>query len=152
MKISVQIADFDVNAELKALRENNQNIGAVVSFVGLVRELSHEKQLSAMTLEHYPEMTEKALTDIATQAIERWQLNDVTIIHRVGRLLPQAQIVFVATASAHRADAFTACEFVMDYLKTSAPFWKKEHTQTGEQWVEARESDDIAKKRWEQHG
>jgi len=122
MKVSVQAEDFDVNAELIALRQQNNGIGAIVSFVGLVRELSDDDKIESMTLEHYPGMTEKALTAIAKKAESRWQLSNLTIIHRIGTLKATDQIVLVATASPHRHDAFQACEFVMDYLKTQAPY------------------------------
>ncbi len=129
------------------------NIGALVSFVGLVREftdnsLNDGDSINTLTLEHYPEMTEKALTAIELEAKERWVIIDSLIIHRVGTLQPLDQIVLVAVTSAHRGEAFKACEFIMDYLKTSAPFWKKEATSQGERWVEAKLSDDVAKERW----
>ena len=136
MKISVQREDFDTGAEMRAL-SRDPKVGAVASFVGVVREV-------AMTLEHYPGMTEKALEKIVAQAGERWQVIDCTVIHRYGELAPTDQIVLVAVASAHRGDAFAACEFIMDYLKTRAPFWKKEATG----WVEARAADDKAAERW----
>jgi molybdopterin synthase catalytic subunit len=137
MRISVQQEDFDLSAVVKALSQNPK-VGAVASFVGVVREV-------AMTLEHYPGMTEKALEKIVAEAKRRWQVMDCTVIHRYGPLQPTDQIVLVAVASAHRADAFAACEFIMDYLKTQAPFWKKE---AGKGWVEARASDDTAAERW----
>jgi molybdopterin synthase catalytic subunit len=137
MKVSVQRADFDAGAEMRAL-SRDPKVGAVASFVGVVREV-------AMTLEHYPGMTEKALERIVAQAGERWQVMDCTVIHRVGELNPTDQIVLVVVASAHRRDAFAACEFIMDYLKTQAPFWKKEAAG----WVEARASDDQAAERWQ---
>lgn len=140
MKISVQRADFDLGAEVKAL-SRDPKIGAVASFVGVVREVP-------MTLEHYPGMTERALQRIVDEAKERWQVADCTVIHRYGDLAPSDQIVLVAVASAHRGDAFAACEFIMDYLKTRAPFWKKEQTPEGARWVEARASDDEAAERW----
>ncbi|HAF01975.1 MAG TPA: molybdopterin synthase catalytic subunit MoaE [Methylophilaceae bacterium] len=148
MKILVQSEDFDVSDELNLLRQSSPNIGAVVSFVGLVRELN-EDAIQTLTLEHYPGMTEKSLHEIAQQALTRWDVLDVTIIHRVGTLRLQDQIVLVAVTSAHRHNAFLACEFIMDYLKTQAPFWKKEHTQHGEHWVEAKSIDDKASQRWE---
>ncbi|MGQ0652030.1 MAG: molybdenum cofactor biosynthesis protein MoaE [Betaproteobacteria bacterium] len=141
MKISVQREDFDLGAEVKALNSSTA-VGAVASFVGVVREVP-------MTLEHYPGMTEKALRSIAEQAAARWQVLDCTLIHRYGPLQPGEPIVLVAVASAHRGDAFAACEFMMDYLKTQAPFWKKEHRAGGESWVEARAADDQAAGRWE---
>ena len=149
MKIAVQQSDFDVSAESRELSANRTDIGAIASFVGLVRELP-EGGLQQMTLEHYPGMTEKALHKIAEQAAERWQVQDATIIHRVGPLQPSEQIVLVLVASAHRGDAFAACEFIMDYLKTDAPFWKKEEGDQGASWVDARESDDVARRKWEQ--
>lgn len=148
--ISVQQADFDVSAELAALRAGRADIGAIAAFVGLVRDISGGKAVSAMTLEHYPGMTEKALADIVAEAERRWSLQAVRVIHRVGPLLPADQIVLVAVASAHRGEAFQACEFIMDYLKTRAPFWKKETTPQGERWVDARDSDDTAAERWKQ--
>ena len=146
--ISVQEADFDVGAEIAALSADDVDAGAVASFVGLVRQDKHDGAVAAMTLEHYPGMTEQALADIVAQARARWQIRNVRVIHRVGRLLPGERIVFVAVASAHRHDAFAACEFIMDYLKTRAPFWKKEETAAGGRWVDARESDDHAADRW----
>lgn len=142
--ISVQEADFDVGAEIAALSAGDDGAGAVASFVGLVRG----GDILDMTLEHYPGMTEQALAEIVAQARERWQCRNVRVIHRVGKLLPGDRIVFVGVASAHRGDAFAACEFVMDYLKTRAPFWKKEETLAGGRWVDARESDDRAVERW----
>lgn len=141
MKIAVQREDFDLGSEVKALY-GNPKIGAVASFVGVVREV-------AMTLEHYPGMTENSIRKIAEEAMSRWQVIDYTVIHRYGELAPQDQIVLVAVASAHRGDALAACEFIMDYLKTRAPFWKKEHTPGGARWVEARDSDDQAAERWQ---
>jgi molybdopterin synthase catalytic subunit len=146
--ISVQEADFDVGAEIAALSAGDVDAGAVASFVGLVRQDKHDGAVAAMTLEHYPGMTEQALAGIVDQARARWQIRNVRVIHRVGRLLPGERIVFVAVASAHRHDAFAACEFIMDYLKTRAPFWKKEETPAGGRWVDARESDDLAANRW----
>jgi molybdopterin synthase catalytic subunit len=144
-EVSVQAADFDVGAEVAALSAGDAEAGAVASFVGLVRD---DGEVAAMTLEHYPGMTEQALAEIVTQARARWQLRQVRVIHRVGRMLPGERIVFVGIASSHRHDAFAACEFIMDYLKTRAPFWKKEETAAGGRWVDARESDDIAASRW----
>ncbi|NLD69990.1 MAG: molybdopterin synthase catalytic subunit MoaE [Limnobacter sp.] len=148
MPIRVQREDFDVGAEIAALRAGNRRIGAIASFVGTVRELNEGQGVAAMTLEHYPGMTERALEAICAQARERWDLYDVLVIHRYGPLEPGDQIVLVVVASAHRGEAFAACEFVMDYLKTQAPFWKKERTGQGERWVEARASDDEAASRW----
>jgi molybdopterin synthase catalytic subunit len=154
MSVSVQEADFDAGAEIGALSAGRDDVGAVASFVGLVRadkadgETSAAAAVKAMTLEHYQGMTEKALEEIVVQAQARWELLGVRVIHRVGRLLPGDRIVFVAVASSHRGDAFAACEFIMDYLKTRAPFWKKEETLQGGRWVDARESDDAAAGRW----
>ena len=148
--IQVQNDDFDPQAVVKALCQNRTDIGAVVTFVGLVR--GHGAQaseaISAMELEHYPGMTEKALQSIAEDAHQRWQLQGATIIHRVGKLLAGEQIVMVAVASPHRGEAFQACEFMIDFLKTRAPFWKKEHGPDGGKWVDARSSDDTATARW----
>jgi molybdopterin synthase catalytic subunit len=144
MNVSVQEADFDVGVEIAALSKGDVGAGAVASFVGLVRG----DDVSAMTLEHYPGMTEAALAEIVSAAMGRWQLRGVRVIHRVGRLLPGDRIVFVGVASSHRHDAFVACEFIMDFLKTQAPFWKREETATGTRWVDARESDAAAKERW----
>lgn len=146
-KISVQQDDFDLSYEAGLARGNDSDIGAVVSFVGTVRDLE-EAPIKQMTLEHYPGMTEKALAGIADQAQSRWPLGNITIIHRVGTLAINEQIVLVVTTSKHRQAAFEACEFIMDYLKTQAPFWKKEHTQTHSHWVEAKDSDEDAAKRW----
>ena len=148
MPIRVQREDFDVGAEIAALRAGNRRIGAIASFVGTVRELNEGQGVAAMTLEHYPGMTERALEAICAQARERWDLYDVLVVHRYGPLEPGDQIVLVVVASAHRGEAFAACEFIMDYLKTQAPFWKKERTGQGERWVEARASDDEAASRW----
>ena len=148
MTIRVQQEDFDLGAEVDAMRAARTDIGAVASFVGLARDLNDGSGVSAMTLEHYPGMTEKALAEVVDAACARWTLLDVTVIHRVGRLLPGDPIVLVAVASAHRGEAFAACEFIMDFLKTQAPFWKKEETPDGERWVEARASDDAAAARW----
>lgn len=149
MKILVQESDFDPGAEIAALHAGQPKVGAVASFVGLVRDLNEGDSVAALTLEHYPAMTEKSLREIVAQAKDRWRVLDVTVIHRVGRLQPLDRIVFVGVASMHRGDAFAACEFIMDYLKTRAPFWKKEATPEGEKWVEARASDDAAADRWE---
>ncbi|HEY8068345.1 MAG TPA: molybdenum cofactor biosynthesis protein MoaE [Burkholderiales bacterium] len=140
MKISVQQEDFDLGAEVKAISANPK-IGAVATFSGLVRDV-------AMTLEHYPGMTERAIGKIVDEAKSRWQVIDCTVIHRYGALKPNDQIVMVAVASGHRGDAFAACEFIMDYLKTQAPFWKKEQTPDGARWVEAKTTDDQAAERW----
>ncbi len=149
MSVRVQEADFDVGAEIEALSNRRHGVGAVATFVGLVRNVSEEAAVSAMTLEHYPGMTEKALEEIVADARTRWDLDDVCVIHRVGRLEPGDRIVFVGVAGAHRGEAFAACEFIMDYLKTRAPFWKREETPEGARWVEARDSDDDAATRWD---
>lgn len=149
MTVRVQTQDFDVGAEIAALRRGNPKIGAVASFIGLVRDLNDGDAVSALTLEHYPGMTEKALERIVAEAQQRWDIMNVLVIHRVGELQPADQIVLVVAAGAHRGEAFAACEFIMDYLKTRAPFWKKEQTPQGTRWVEARDSDDTAAQRWE---
>ena len=146
--IRVQSEPFDTAGELEALKAGNTNIGGVACFVGTVRELSGGKAVSAMTLEHYPGMTEKALEDIERQARERWPLEASLIVHRYGRLEPGDDIVLVIAAAAHRQDAFDACQFLIDWLKTKAPFWKLESGERGEEWVEARDSDDDAAARW----
>ena len=140
MKVSVQREDFDAGAEIRALARDPK-VGAVASFVGVVRDVR-------MTLEHYAGMTEREIGKIVEEAKARWQILDFSVIHRFGELQPTDQIVLVAIASAHRGDAFAACEFIMDYLKTRAPFWKKEQTAEGARWVEARASDDEAAQRW----
>jgi molybdopterin synthase catalytic subunit len=150
IKISVQQADFDAGALQQMMRLAHPQAGALVTFIGQVRDLNDGAQVSAMHLEHYSGMTEKALNNISTQASERWPLSAIEIVHRFGDLKPLDQIVLVMVAAAHRQDAFAACEFVMDYLKTEAPFWKKESTPDGERWVEAKASDDLAKARWHQ--
>ena len=146
--VRIQEADFDVGVELAALRHENPRVGAVASFVGIVRGGSEDNGVSELTLEHYPGMTEKALAAIVNEARERWAIIDALVIHRVGRLLPTDQIVLVAVSSAHRGEAFAACEFIMDYLKTQAPFWKREATADGARWVDARAADDRAAERW----
>ena len=148
MKISIQPGDFDAGREMAAVRAGNPKVGAVASFIGVVRDVNDGAGVATMTLEHYPGMTEKALQKIVDEAKGRWEVLDCTVIHRVGKLAPTDQIVFVAVASSHRGDAFAACEFIMDYLKTRAPFWKKEETQDGVRWVEAKGSDDAAAGRW----
>jgi molybdopterin synthase catalytic subunit len=148
--VRVQEADFDIGTEVAALRAQNPKVGAVACFVGTVRDLNEGSAVQTMELEHYPGMTEKSLEAIARQARERWPGSDVLIVHRVGQLKPLDQIVLVATTAMHRAEAFESCAFVMDYLKTQAPFWKKEKTEAGERWVDARESDESALKRWSQ--
>jgi molybdopterin synthase catalytic subunit len=146
--IKVQQDDFDVGVELQALSAGNRQIGGITSFVGLVRDLSEGTDVKRMTLEHYPGMTEQALQEIETEARRRWPLEAVTIIHRYGPLAPGDRIVLVAVASAHREAAFAACHFLIDWLKTRAPFWKLEDTGGGERWVEAKDSDDQAAERW----
>lgn len=148
MKIQVGESDFDPGAEITALHAGQPRVGAVASFLGLVRDLNEGDSVTTLTLEHYPAMTEKSLRAIVDEAGERWSILDATVIHRVGRLQPLDRIVFVGVASMHRGDAFAACEFIMDYLKTRAPFWKKEGTPQGERWVEARSSDETAAERW----
>ncbi len=149
MKISIQQVDFDLGAETAALRRGNAKIGAIASFVGLVRDINDGSGVTTLTLEHYPGMTEKALAGIVLQAQSRWDVLDCTVIHRVGELKPTDQIVLVIVASGHRGDAFDACNFIMDYLKTQAPFWKKEQTPEGERWVDSRDSDAKAALRWQ---
>ncbi len=146
--IRVQEAPFQFDAEVDALRAGNPAIGAVVTFLGLMRDFNDGDRVLAMTLEHYPGMTEKSLGAIVAEARERWELQGVRVVHRVGELRPEDPIVLVAVASPHRGEAFRACEFIIDYLKTRAPFWKKERTESGERWVEARHSDDAAEARW----
>ena len=144
----VQEADFDTGRELESLSRGRRDVGAVASFVGLVRDANDGTSVSGLTLEHYPGMTEKALEDICAQAHARWSLIDTLVIHRVGELKPGERIVLVGVSSAHRGEAFEACEFIMDYLKTRAPFWKREDTPHGSRWVEARASDDTAAEKW----
>ena len=152
MTVRIQTEDFDVGAEVAAMRKGNPAIGAIASFVGVVRDVNEGDQVSEMTLEHYPGMTEKSIEQIVTQARGRWSVIDALVVHRVGLLRPTDQIVLVIVASAHRGDAFAACEFIMDYLKTQAPFWKKEETGEGGRWVDARAADDIAAERWRLKG
>lgn len=147
--VRVQNEDFDAGAEIAALRRGRKDIGAVAAFIGLMRDFNDGSEVHAMSLEHYPGMTERALHRIGEQAKTRWTILDLVIIHRIGRFSPGDQIVLVLTAAHHRGDAFSACEFIMDYLKTQAPFWKKEHTPDGERWVEARASDESARSRWD---
>jgi molybdopterin synthase catalytic subunit len=151
MSVRVQTSDFDAGAEIAALRRGNPKIGAVASFIGLVRDVNDGDAVSALFLEHYPGMTEQALEKIVLEARERWDVMDVLVVHRVGELKPTDQIVLVIVAGAHRGEAFAACEFLMDYLKTRAPFWKKEQTPQGPRWVEARSSDDEAAERWKKN-
>jgi len=146
--IRVQQEDFDVGAEIKALTKGNPSIGGVVSFIGLVRDIAGDRSIDTMTLEHYPGMTEKMLARIEEEAQERWNLDASLVIHRYGPLNPGDQIVLTITASAHRQDAFEANEFLMDWLKTKAPFWKREAGADGDNWVEAKDSDDVAAARW----
>ncbi len=146
--IRVQTEAFDVAAVIDDLRAGNPAVGAIASFIGLVRDLNDGAPVTTMTLEHYPGMTEKALHAIVVEAKERWDLIGVTVVHRVGELRPTDAIVLVAVASAHRGDAFQACEFIMDFLKTRAPFWKKEENSQGATWAESRTSDTRAAERW----
>ncbi|ALL65086.1 Molybdenum cofactor biosynthesis protein MoaE [Paraburkholderia caribensis MBA4] len=148
MTVRVQTEDFDLSTEVAALRAQNPKVGAVACFVGTVRDINEGETVQAMELEHYPGMTEKSLEAIVEAARERWPGTEVLIVHRVGKLMPLDQIVLVATTSKHRGNAFASCEFVMDYLKTQAPFWKKEKTASGERWVDARVADDEALARW----
>ena len=152
MTARVQTEDFDLSTEVAALRANNPKVGAIVSFVGTVRDLNEGASVAEMELEHYPGMTERALEAIIAEARERWNFFDALVIHRVGPLKPMEQIVLVVVASKHRGEAFSACEFIMDYLKTAAPFWKKEQTPEGARWVDARVSDDEAMARWVRDG
>jgi molybdopterin synthase catalytic subunit len=156
MPVRVQTADFDLSSEVARLRAAQgvlaAQIGAIATFVGTVRDVNENRGISskvaALTLEHYPGMTERALEAIVDQAKARWNIIDALVVHRVGPLEPQDQIVLVATVGGHRGEAFAACEFIMDYLKTRAPFWKKERTAQGEHWVDARETDDVAAAKW----
>ncbi len=148
MTVRVQREDFDVGAELAALGAGNHAIGGIASFVGVVRETAGDEKIGAMTLEHYPGMTERALAEIEAEARRRWPLEACLIIHRYGRLEPGDRIVMVATASAHRQAALEACAFLIDWLKTKAPFWKLEETAAGAKWVDARDTDEAATKRW----
>lgn len=148
MTVRVQKEGFDIGAETRQIKRGNRKIGAIASFIGLVRDVNEGDQVSHLTLEHYPGMTEKALQAIVDEAQTRWNFIDATVIHRVGRLEPADEIVLVIVASSHRGDAFAACEFLMDFLKTRAPFWKKEQTTDGERWVETRASDSDAAERW----
>jgi len=147
-RVRVQEAPFEAGREIEELTRGRRDVGAVATFVGLVRDLNEGAAVSRMTLEHYPGMTESALEEICEEASRRWDVIDVRVVHRVGPLEPGEAIVLVAVSSAHRGEAFAACEFIMDYLKTRAPFWKKEVTPAGERWVEARASDDEAASRW----
>ena len=147
-RVSIQTADFDLGAEVAALRAEDAGVGAVAAFIGTVRDRNDGQGVSAMELEHYPGMTEKAIEAMIDAAQKRFDIRAARVIHRVGPLQPLDQIVLVAVTSAHRGDAFQACEFLMDYLKTQAPFWKKEHTPEGARWVDARVADDAALARW----
>lgn len=146
-KIVVQTEDFDLTTEVEFIKSSSPNVGAIVSFIGTVRDLNNESLVS-LTLEHYPEMTEKSLESIANKARDKWELQSITIIHRVGTLCIGDQIVLVITTSEHRQEAFDSCNFIMDYLKTDAPFWKKEISDKEEKWVEIRETDEKQKSRW----
>jgi molybdopterin synthase catalytic subunit len=148
MPVRVQREDFDAGAEIARLRADDPRVGAVASFIGVARDRNDGARVTSMTLEHYPGMTERALEDIVAQAKRRWDVIEILVIHRVGELKPLDQIVLVVVTGSHRGDAFAACEFVMDYLKTEAPFWKKESTPDGTRWVDARDSDDAARDRW----
>ncbi len=149
MPVRIQTEDFEAGREIANLRRDNAAVGAIASFIGVVRDLNDGAKVAGMTLEHYPGMTEKSIAGIIEQAKERWNIHDALVVHRVGELKPLDQIVLVAVTGAHRGEAFSACEFIMDYLKTHAPFWKKEQTPGGSRWVEARESDDVAVQRWQ---
>ena len=146
--VRVQREAFDVGEEIARLRGHDRRVGAVASFIGTVRDVNDDASVSTLTLEHYPGMTEKALEDIVSEAKQRFDVYDIGVVHRIGELAPTEPIVFVGVTSAHRGDAFDACRFVMDYLKTRAPFWKKEMTADGPRWVEARTSDDEAAQQW----
>jgi molybdopterin synthase catalytic subunit len=152
MTVRIQTADFDVGAEIAALRRGNAKVGAVASFIGIVRDVNEGDAVKELALEHYPGMTEKAIEEIVGQARARWDVYEALVIHRVGTLRPTDQIVLVVVTGAHRGEAFAACEYIMDYLKTQAPFWKKEETGQGARWVEARATDDIAAERWRLKG
>jgi molybdopterin synthase catalytic subunit len=147
-RVSVQTADFDLGAEVAALRKGDAGVGAVATFVGTVRDRNDGLGVASMELEYYPGMTEAAIESMIDEALRRFDIRAARVIHRVGKLAPQDQIVMVAVSSAHRGQAFQACEFLMDYLKTQAPFWKKEHTPQGARWVDARSTDDAAAARW----
>jgi len=149
MTVRVQTADFDAGQEIARLRGGDKRVGAVATFIGTVRDVNDAAHVTSLTLEHYPGMTEKALEAIVAEARSRFDILGALIIHRVGMLAPADQIVLVVVTSAHRGEAFDACRFVMDYLKTRAPFWKKETTPQGTRWVDARASDDDAAARWD---
>ncbi|OYO27489.1 molybdopterin synthase catalytic subunit MoaE [Janthinobacterium sp. PC23-8] len=148
VSVRIQEADFDLSEEIAQLRAHDPRVGAVVGFVGTVRDMNEGLDVASMELEHYPGMTEKAIEAIVAQAQARWPLAGALVIHRVGPLRPQEQIVLVAVASGHRGEAFAACEFIIDYLKTAAPFWKKEATPAGARWVDARVTDETALDKW----
>lgn len=152
IQVRVQDSAFDPAVEQDEMRRGHADIGALVAFVGLMRDINDDRRVAAMTLEHYPGMTERALAAIAHEAAERWSAEGIRIIHRVGRLLPEEPIVLVAVTSRHRGEAFRACEFLIDYLKTRAPFWKKEETLDGSHWVDARRTDTAAAERWTDAG
>jgi len=146
--VRVQTEDFDISAEIRALRAGRSDVGAVASFIGVMRDFNDGSGVTELTLEHYPGMTEKSLQQIVDEAHGRWRLQDALVVHRVGRMRPADQIVLVVALSAHREEALAACAFIMDFLKTRAPFWKKERTPEGERWIESRASDDAAAGRW----
>lgn len=148
IKLLIQRKDFDIAEELRLLRQQTKGLGAIVNFVGVVRDVNEQQQVAIMELEHYPGMTEKCIAEMTADALERWQLDGITVIHRVGKLSPGEQIVLVAVSAKHRGDAFSGCEFIIDNLKTRAPFWKKELTSEGERWVGARSSDHASAERW----
>lgn len=149
MPVRLQAGDFDLGAELRSLRAGRPDIGAVVAFVGTVRDMGQDGTVAVMELEHYPGMTEQALEDIVAEAKRRWRLTEVLVVHRIGPLIASEQIVLAAVAARHRGEAFAACEFVMDHLKSRAPFWKKEFTEHGPRWVDARAADEAAVARWD---
>lgn len=146
--VAVQEDDFDVSSELQQMRELSTQVGAIASFVGVVRDINSQQTIASLELEHYPGMTQASIREIIQEAGERWPLLAARVIHRIGKLAPTEQIVLVAVSSLHRGEAFAACEFIMDYLKTRAPFWKKELTAEGEHWVDARSTDHSAAQRW----
>jgi len=148
MPVRVQTGDFDIGEEIARLRVGDRGVGAIASFIGTVRDVNDATTITGLTLEHYPGMTEAALDEIVAEARQRFDIRDALVVHRVGALVPGDQIVLVVVTGAHRGAAFDACEFVMDWLKTRAPFWKKERLPDGERWVEARASDDEAAARW----
>lgn len=152
MSVRVQREDFDAGAEIARLRAADPKVGAVAAFIGVARDVNDGDDVATLTLEHYPGMTERALEEICAEARRRWQVAELLVVHRVGDLRPTDQIVLVVVTGAHRGEAFAACQFVTDYLKTEAPFWKKERTPAGARWVEARDSDDRARERWEEAG